>query len=469
VAEDGILREIAERFTFEVPGYKFMPAFKNGSWDGKIRLFNPRDRKLYKGLSLELYRFCKDFEYEFMADRGHAHEQLSLSEANEFIARLNPTMEPRDYQFDTFVKGVREKRGIFLSATSSGKSFIIYMFATYFAEAGLRTLIVVPTKALVHQMTGDFVEYGCPENLVHKIFGGQEKTTKHPFTMSTWQSLVKLPASWFNTFDCIIGDEAHTFKAKSLIAIMEKATKVKYRYGFSGTLDDSQVNELVLTGLFGPVHRVISAKELMDRGDAARLVIKVLVLEYEDEERREVSKLDYQKEITWLLSHSARNEFIVNLAKSLKGNVLLAFQFIEKHGDILNEMLTESTTRPIYYVHGGVDAKERNDLRAIIEQEEEAIILGSAGTTSTGINVKRLHQLIFGSPSKAKIKVLQTIGRMIRKLAGKETVTLYDIADNLTKGSRENYSYRHLKERLKVYDSEGFDYKIYHVKVKRRK
>lgn len=470
--DDGIAREISERFTFEVPGARWSPKFKSGMWDGRIRLFNPRQKLLYKGLGLELVKFCKDFDYDVGADKSHAHEPLSASEASEFITRLNipPTLIPHDFQQSTFIKAVREKRGIYLSATSSGKSLMIYMIASYFKEAGLRTLIIVPSIALAHQFEGDFVDYGGNPKEFHKIFSGQEKNTGHPFTVTTWQSAVKMGKEWINGFDVICGDEAHTFTAKSLISIMEKATKVKYRYGFSGTLHDSTTNELVLTGLFGPITKVISARELIDRGLATELKpIKVLVLEYDPTERTEVLKKSYEDELRWIMAHPKRNMFIKNLVLSLNGNVVLSFQRVEKHGKLLYELIKESTDRPVYYVHGGVGGKERNELRPIIEQHDNAIIVASVGTFSTGINIKRLNYLIFGSPSKAKIKILQYIGRLLRKSVFKSSVTVFDIADNLCKGTRKNYTFKHLLERLKVYDAEEFTYKIYNIALGNQK
>ena len=179
-----------------------------------------------------------------------------------------------------------------------------------------------------------------------------------------------------------------------------------------------------------------------------------------------LSKANYQDELDYLVRSDARNRFIKNLALSLEGNTLLLFQFVEKHGHVLHEMIKRETNRPVYYVHGGVDGDEREDIRKIVETQTDTIIVASSGTFSTGINIRNLHNIIFGSPSKSKIRNLQSIGRGLRKSDSKSIATLYDIADDLTHGNRKNYTILHFVERMKIYNEEQFEYKIYPVNLK---
>lgn len=464
--DPGIGFELNDYFTFEVPGAKFMPAVRNKFWDGKIRLYNPMASVLYAGLNKHLEEFCKKRNYDIEYISDFSLEEFSLKEANDFIDSLKipSKFERRDYQVEAFAHAVREKRALMLSPTASGKSFIIYLLVRYYHA---RTLIIVPTTNLVRQLASDFADYGFnSDRYVHRIYAGEDKQTDKPITISTWQSLYKLPKKYFEQFDVIIGDEAHSFKAKSLTSIMTKLTNTKYRFGFTGTLDGTETNKLVLEGLFGPVRSVVSTSELIDQKHLAKFQIKAIILKYPDSIRQQLKTAKYQEEIDFLVRNENRNRFIKNLALSLKDNTLLLFQFVEKHGDVLYNMIKSETDRPVYFVSGRVGVDEREEIRRIVESSKDAIIVASSGTFSTGVNIKNLHNIIFTSPSKAKIKTLQSIGRGLRKQETKEIATLYDIADDLTWKSKKNYTILHFVERMKIYNEEKFEYKIYPVNLK---
>ena len=460
----GLAQEISDFFTFEVPGAKFMPQVKWGVWDGKIRLLNMRNLTLYSGLMHHLEDFCRSRNYTIEYEYDNSANNFSVKEAEEFLASQKLKLQPRDYQINAFVDAVRHDRQMFLSPTASGKSFIIYMIMRWYLKP---TLIIVPTVSLVHQMYSDFEEYGFKaEKYIHKIFGGQDKATDKPIVITTWQSIYKLPKSWYDQFDVVIGDEAHLFKAKSLTSIMTKLVDCKHRFGFTGTIDDAQSHQYVLEGLFGPVNRVASTKQLMDAKHLADFKIKVLTLSYNDEERKMVAPMTYHDEMKYLVNHDGRNRFLTNLSLSLKGNTLLLFQFVDTHGKVLyNSIKEQAGDRKVFFIHGGVKGDERNEIRGIVENEENAIIVASYGTTSTGVNIRNLHNVIFASPSKSKIRNLQSIGRSLRKSETKTSATLYDVADDLTHKKKMNFTLKHLLERIKIYDNEKFQYKFYKVGI----
>lgn len=460
----GVAQEISEFFTFEVPGARFMPQVKWGVWDGKIRLLNMKTLTLYSGLMHRLEDFCRSRNYTLEYEYDNSADNFSIKEAKEFLEKQKFTLEPRDYQIHAFVDAVRHGRQMFLSPTASGKSFIIYMIMRYYLKP---TLIIVPTVSLVHQMYSDFEEYGFKaEKYIHKIFGGQEKESDKPITITTWQSIYKLPKSWYEQFDVVIGDEAHLFKAKSLTSIMTKLTDCQYRFGFTGTIDDAQCHQFVLEGLFGPVNHVATTKDLMDANHLADFKIKVLSLSYSDEERKLVAPMSYQDEMKFLVNHEGRNRFITNLLLSLEGNTLLLFQYVDTHGRVLyNSIEEQAKDRKVFFIHGGVKGDERNEIRGIVENESNAIIVASYGTTSTGVNIRNLHNVIFASPSKSKIRNLQSIGRSLRKSETKSSAVLYDIADDLTHKKKMNFTLKHLLERIKIYDNEKFQYKFYKVGI----
>jgi superfamily II DNA or RNA helicase len=372
--------------------------------------------------------------------------------------------KPRDYQVDAVYDALKYNRKLLISPTASGKSLMIYSIVRYFAERNQKILLVVPTTSLVEQMFKDFQDYGWnAEDYCHRIYSGREKTNAYPVVITTWQSIYKLPRNFYDEFDVVIGDEAHQFKSKSLVGIMTKMDNTKYRFGFTGTLDGTQTHKWVLEGLFGPSYKVTQTKELIDKGHLSKLQIKILILKHNPQEFE-----NFEDEVQFIIGHPKRNNFIKNLALDLKGNTLVLFSRVETHGQPLYESINNSVKegRKVFYVHGGVDAEERERIREITETENNAIIVASYGTFSTGINIKNLHNVVFASPSKSRIRNLQSIGRVLRKGDNKTQAVLYDIADDCTKNSRKNYTLNHLIERVKIYNEENFNYEFIQVNLK---
>ncbi len=465
-AEPVIRQELSDYFTFMVPGAKFMPAYKNRMWDGKIRLYDARSKELYLGLLSYVKHFAEERDYEIdVEDDLDVSENLSLDDAQQFITSLKTTFTPRDYQLDSFVHLVRNNRGLLVSPTASGKSFIIWLLTQWYGDS--KTIIIVPTTSLVHQMRSDFIEYGTSEEDIHIIMGGREKRNDARIIISTWQSIYKQRKDYFAEYDVVIGDECHLFKAKSLTSIMTKLIDCKYRFGFTGTLDGTQTHKLVLEGLFGKVKQFVKTKELIDQDHLANFKIKALVLKYTDEEKKLVSKMKYKDEMDFIVTHDRRNTFIKKLTISLQGNTLLLFQYVEKHGKVLYDIISKSAekNRKVFFVYGGTDAETREQIRAITENERDAIIIASFGTFSTGINIRNLHNIIFASPTKSRIRNLQSIGRGLRKGDAKEKATLFDISDDLRWKSKVNYTLKHFSERIKTYSEEEFEYKIHNIKI----
>ena len=468
--EPNYARELSDFFTFEVPGARFMPSYRNKYWDGKIRLFNQMNGEIYVGLLPYIEEFAKRNELEIKYKQGVKDEgEHRTSILGGFVRRVSPkskgkTLQIRDYQMAAFTHAVRNNRSLLLSPTASGKSLIIYLLSRWYESD--RVLILVPTTSLVEQMYSDFLDYGYLEAKMQKIYQGHSREITKEVTISTWQSLYKMPRSFFEQFGCILGDEVHLFKAKSLTNIMNKLHLCKYRHGFTGTLDGTQTHRLVLEGLFGSVNKVTTTKDLMDNKTLAKLKIKCLVLQYPDADCKFMKDQNYQDEVDLIIRDERRNEFIVDLTTHLKGNTLLLFQFVEKHGSVLYDTLKD-LNRKVFYVHGGTDAQTRENIREITEKEKSAIIVASYGTFSTGINIRNLHNVIFSSPSKSRIRVLQSVGRGLRKGSEKSTATLYDIADDFTWKSRQNFTLRHFMERINIYNEEEFDYEIKNLKIEK--
>jgi len=469
-AEPHVYYELSDQFTFDVPGAKFMPHYQKRHWDGKIRLFNVQTGEIYVGLLDKLMQFCRDHEYtsqftknEYYGLPFEINDMISKEGVKDYMTAISK-YKPRDYQIDGVYDALRHNRKLLISPTASGKSLMIYGIVRYFVEKKKNILIVVPTTSLVEQMYKDFADYGWDVgSYCHKIYAGRERETDSQVIITTWQSIYKLPRKYFERFSVVIGDEAHQFKSKSLISIMTKLGNAKYRYGFTGTLDGTQTHKWVLEGLFGPSYKIIKTKELMNKGHVATLDINVLLLKHPPNKFE-----NFEEEVQYIIGHERRNNFIKNLALDLKGNTLILFARVEGHGEPLYEMINTNTVehRNVFFVHGGVPTQDREKIREITEQQDNAIIVASYGTFSTGINIKRLHNVIFASPSKSRIRNLQSIGRVLRKGNGKVKATLYDIADDISYKSRKNYTLNHLIERIKVYNEENFNYDIVNIPIK---
>ena len=456
-AEESIKRELSDYFTFPVPGAKFMPSVKNKYWDGNIRLFAQTTGKIYTGLYYAVEQFAKDREYNI-----DGYQWETDLEVPDFTDNLNMGFALRDYQIEAISRGIKFRRQLLVSPTASGKSAIIYCIARHFiAMHKKKVLVVVPTTSLVEQMSKDFADYGY-DKPIDKMYGGDKKGTTD-IVVTTWQTLSTMPKSFYDQFGAVFGDEAHLFKAKTLTSIIEKMKDIGHRWGLTGTLDDTQTHKLVLEGLFGPTHYVTTSAELMNEGILAELDIQCLVLKYPPEVAKEVIQMDYPREMEFLADNERRTQFIKNLTLDKKGNTLILFQYVDKHGRKIFDAFQKAGIKS-FFIYGGTDTKNREQVRELMEKENGCVIVASYGTFSTGINIKNLHNIVFASPSKSKIRVLQSIGRVLRTSKDKFNATLFDIADDLSYKNRDNYTLRHFKERINTYSKEKFKYTIHEVK-----
>jgi superfamily II DNA or RNA helicase len=461
--EQHVLYEMSEAFSFDVEGASFSPAYRKKFWDGKIRLLSTHTKTLPAGLTYQACKWLDRHGYEWKFENSKFYgtpyeiDERIFEEGVELFMNKISGIKPRQYQIDTVFHALKEYRKTIVSPTGSGKSLMIYAIARYLKSIDKKVIIVVPSKGLVEQMTKDFADYGWDtDKYVHKIYAGYSKDTDKPITITTWQSVYGLDKKYFRQFDAVIGDECHNFKAKCLQGIMKKMPDVKWRYGFTGTLDGKNVHKLILEGMFGPVYKTTSSADLMEKGFLAKLAVEIIQIKHTPEKFN-----NYNEEIEFIGDMYQRNRFICNLAKSLEGNVLVLFTRVDGHGIPMHEMIKGMTTRPVHLIYGDTHVKVREEVRAISEKTSDNIILGSYGTMSTGVNIKNLHHVIFASPSKSRIRVLQSIGRGLRKAKGKDSAMLYDIADDFRKPhGRNNFTLNHLAERIRYYNEEDFQYRI---------
>ena len=480
--ERGILKELSQFFTFPVPGAEYMPAYKSRRWDGKIKLFNIHTHELYVGLYNYLQRFCFDRGYELDGYNPRKNKNITEETIKHFIddylkpCAAGSPIKAHQHQIDAVQHAINVNRCSLLSPTGSGKSLIIYSLARYHLDnipEDKKVLIIVPTTSLVSQMYTDFEEYSSEngwnvEENCHTVMAGRDKS--HPdkrVIISTWQSIYKLDKKYFSDYHVVFGDECHLFKSKSLTTIMSKLTDCPYKVGTTGTLDGTKVHKLVIEGLFGSVYKVTSTKNLIQKNILSDFEINCILLKHPKDFRNKYKRVTYQEEMDALLNCDSRNEFITDLTCSLKGNTLVLFQYVQKHGIPLFESIQNRVrNRKVFLVYGNTPTEIRENVRKIVEEENNAIIVASYGTFSTGISIRKLHNIVFASPSKSRVRVLQSIGRQLRKSEHKEKAWLYDISDDICWKKYKNHTYRHYEERLKIYDSENFSVKTVFINIK---
>jgi len=475
-SDPSIEQELSDFFTYEYPGARFTPQFRARLWDGKVRLYDQVRKTLYLGLITYVEEFCvrNGYEVEYKNVVSVEHD-LSHEDIETYARSLQPMgrgkpIEIRDYQVEAVRSALNKERTLLLSPTASGKSFIIYTTMRQHLDNHRKCIIIVPTTSLVEQLYTDFQDYSSAngwDTSLHcqKLYSGFTKDFTKDVLITTWQSVYLQPKAWFKQFDVIFGDEAHQFKAKSLTTVMEKMDNIRYRIGTTGTLDNKKVHRLVLEGMFGPVHKVTTTKALMDSGRLSNLNITCVILKYSEEIRKAQKNMTYQDEMDFIVSNEARNKFIRNLAVKSEGNTLVLFQYVEKHGKVLYEAIKNKAhdKRKIFFVYGGTETSDRESIRHITEGESDAIIIARFGTFSTGINIPSIENVIFASPSKSKIRNLQSIGRGLRLKEGKTHCNLFDLADDLHWKSWKNHTLNHAAERYKTYAEEQFEIKLVEV------
>lgn len=466
--EQSIAYELRDFFTFTIPNHRYHPLVKNKIWDGKIRLFNLNTRCIYKGLYNKILDFAKKSGYKVILKYKPYNNNINIDDVSNIFKNINGTHKPHSHQVNSLYHCIKYQNVLILSPTASGKSFFIYNLVKFVEPLG-KTLIVVPTTNLVEQLYKDFVDYSkknkwSVEDNCHKIYSGKEKEMDIPVTISTWQSIYKLPESYFSQFNTVLVDEAHTAKANCIKSIMEKSVNAKFRIGCTGSLDDIKTNMWTLEGLFGPITEVITSKELMDDGKIAELKINSILIKHDLNE--EILKSDYHKQTEYFITMEKRNKMIQNVVMSQKGNKLVLFRQVQKHGlPLYKSFKINYPDNEIYYISGMTPIDEREKIRERLNHTDNAVLIASDGVYSTGMNVPSLNHVFSTYPGKSKIRLLQSIGRVLRKNKDKESATFWDFGDIMKKGKKTNIGFSHYRERQELYMKQKFNIKFHEVKL----
>lgn len=467
----GVLRHISDHFSFYVPTAKYHPAFKSGKWDGKIRLLQ-KGKFIYSGLKSKLIDFLTTNQYSYQ-DNTHKNILISKQLTHELLTKITLPFPIRDYQQRSVTTLLEQGSGLLISPTSSGKSLILFLILVILLKLvkPKKIIIGVPTISLVQQLASDFISYCTTEkmlsffnNNVHLLYGGQEKDYSKRIMIGTFASLSNLSEDFFHDADVVIGDECHLLSKTHGKHIFENSTNAIFRMGCTGTLQESILDKLVLEGLFGKPIQYIKTVELIENKQATPLKINPIVFNYSTDICKQIIKMDYPSEYDFLMTFPERLKIIANFISSLSNNTLVLFTKIEKHGDLLYKALTHSLKeKELIYITGKTDIDIREESRKKAEDQNNLVLLCSYGVFSQGVNIKNLHNIVFASPYKAKIKILQSIGRGLRLHDSKSICQVFDFVDDCrVKGKSANFLFDHFMKRYELYIQEGFDVDITH-------
>lgn len=473
-SNESTINHISDYFTFESPTAKFHPAYRKKHWDGKIRLLQ-KGKYLYSGLKERLVYFLKKHHYPFSDQTEKEHLTLPLEEISTFIDSLPLPFNPRDYQKNSVLRLLKTKRGLLVSPTSSGKSLILFLLIVSLLKflKPKRIVLAVPTISLVEQMFKDFLEYSKNSEKLQSFF--QRNTallygdTKPHFNaasrliIGTFPSLALLGGEFFQNVDVVFGDECHLLSKQYGKLIFEGSTNATFKMGCTGTLQDTQLDKWVLEGLFGKPFQLIKTHELIENEQATPVKVIPFILKYSPSFRKVISLLEYQQEYESLMTIPKRTDKIASFVSELSQNTLILFTRIEKHGDLLLKSLqqhSEQSGKEIIYITGNTSVEEREEARQKAEQQNNLILLCSYGVFAQGINIKNIHHIVFASPYKSKIKVLQSIGRGLRLHESKKICFIYDFVDDCRIKGHTNFVFSHFLQRLKLYEEERFEIDI---------
>lgn len=474
--------QLKNSFTKEVKNARFSPQYKSGNWDGKISFIANRFIPVtsYK----YLYEICERFGFECEIEGLERlfDNDIDFDDFSDWCDDFfkDAKKKPRYYQKEAAYKCLKYKRCCINLATGGGKTFIAFMIFSWLLTHRdvKKIMMVVPKVDLVLQPTADFTEYnnGKLDIKIQQIFSGCKPVKDANIYIGTYQSLREECSEFFDQFDAELTDEVHLATSASQIKIMDKV-KCPYRIGLSGTIPSTKYADgLTILSNFGPIVVNITAKQLQQEGFISDCKITQVRLDYTTDSQKEKFKNAnkelrkigkgkdmFQLENKFVNESEKRFTIISKLISKTNKNTMVLFKD-KDYGKKVFKWLKENTTKMIYYIDGDIDKKVREEIRKRMEIKDDVVLVASFGTSSTGISINKIFNIFFISSYKSISTVLQSIGRGLRKdeKIGKDFVNIYDISDNLYPGC---YEMGHARERIKIYDGQGFPFEIKKLKM----
>lgn len=375
----------------------------------------------------------------------------------KIISKLK-SLEPFKYQKQAICDALFYKHLLIEAATGAGKSYIIALLTQILYLQKLKGVIVVPNITLVNQIKSDFESYGIFLNPT--LIGGNNKgDLSSQLTITTWQSLKNFKDKTFD-FDFIIVDEAHSAKADVLRTIINKCTRAKYKIALTGTIPKLRIDYLKLVGLFGLPMKLLTQRDLIEKGLGTEIEIKKIELNYSD-----FPEGEYQSQVKFIKENKNRTRFISKLANGLKGNTIVLFSHT-KHGlELFYNILSLKDVKKdnaykdlifqkeikVFFINGLINGEQREIIRNLLEKYDDCILVANYSCIGTGTNIKNLKNIIFAHPRKSYVSVTQALGRLIRRHENKAVSRVFDIVDNF------GVFKRHFSERrINCYESQNY-------------
>ena len=455
-------RKLANKLKWQVPYARYMPQYKLGRWDGTVGFFGLGGNGYVNHLDVVLKTLMDNgYEVDDIEDLRQKHDLTFNSIDKDYWAgKTWPKGHPsegepivlRDYQVETINKFLESPQCLQEVATGAGKTIITATLSHLCEKLG-RTLVIVPNKSLVTQTEEDYVNVGLDVG----VYFGDRKELNKTHTMCTWQSLNVLDkksknyedaytlADFLEGVETIIIDEVHQAKAEVLKKLLTQNLKnAPVRWGLTGTIPKEQFEFQSILASIGPVINQISAKELQDKGVLSACHVNVVQLvdlkEYKG----------YQEELKYLVSNPDRVEYLGKLCNKIKeeGNTLILVDRISA-GNLLQELIPDSV-----FIKGDVKVKDRKEQYDEVKDADKKVIIATYGVAAVGINIPRIFNLVLIEPGKSFVRVIQSIGRGIRKAEDKDFVQIWDITSTC------KYAKRHLGHRKKFYKEAQYPFTI---------
>ena len=469
--EKEIIKQFQEEFSVYKPGYQFTPRFRSGLDDGKYKFYTVKSIGNSVLFELEI-GFIDKINKFFKTIMVGIPMMFEKNEITDFLKKEIPKLpfKPRKYQLKMIYGMLQNQIHLGILSTGGGKSLVAYLVIKFLLNKNQKTILIVPTIDLVSQMFSDFKEYGADQTFLEKIqlIGGdyKDKNLHKPIVISTWQSLNNVKRESISGYDCLYVDEAHKAKANILSDILK--SKVHKKIGQTGSLPIVEIDSMKLQEIFGDPKIYATAKDLIDLGLLTKTTVIALFLNYPKRDTR--SGLKYQEEVKFIREYKPRIRYTSNLIdKVSKTGITVCTYNTTKFGESLYEQNTgkplgrdrnnfeRQKDRGVFFISGKTKPSLREQIRQYLNSPESKNekLIAQTTTFDTGINIPKLKNFIFGeAPGKSFTKILQSIGRVMRKSDSTgNNVYIWDLVDCFAY-SRENYTLQHFWDRQKYYQNE---------------
>ena len=415
------------------------------------------------GLYYEIRKFLMGNQYTARFTQTEIFNKNILPKYNIIRPDYNClSLELRDYQKAIVDTSLRIGRGVAVLATAGGKTLtianLIENINKTYKDKKFKCLVLVPDLGLVNQTHNDFSEYGV--SFLHSKCSGKNKLNLNSNVIIANMGILqssKTDLSWVDDIDLLIVDEVHKIRRDNKINKVISRIKTPHKFGFTGTMPEDDIDQWNIIGKIGPVLYEKNSYQLRSEDYIASVAVQILKMEYINEPSASGGSGPsdrYRRELDFLMENKFRNKTISSLSRKFDNNALIMVDFI-KHGEILYESIKNTCPdKKCYFIRGDVDVEDREEVKKIMERESNVIVIAISKIFSTGINIKNLHYIVFAGGGKAKVKIVQSIGRGLRLHKDKSRLIIIDIADQLY------YGYRHMTKRISLYSKEKIKYGI---------